>query len=332
MMKKFISRSVLFILPFVLMAYVTDIFISKNLKKISSYKEGEFSVWNDLYEGKIKAEIVIYGSSRAWLHIDPSMMEDSLHITTYNLGINSHNFWMENFRHKLLLKYNSKPRLIIHSLGFSTMEKRADLFNADQFLPYMLFNKEMEATIIGYKGYTKADFYIPLLRYYGKRDALLRVFQYCINPSNNPVKRIKGYEGVEDLSWHNDLDKVKKKMKYNEVKIDTTTISLFEKYIIDCKKQNIRVLLLNTPEFIDGQLFTKNLKDVIKIYKDISTKYDVPFYDFSNDSMSYQKKYFFNAEHLNKLGAETFTKKLIDTLKRSALLDGIKTTLSFQGH
>ena len=214
----------------------------------------------------------------------------------------------------------------------STMEKRADLFNADQFLPYMLFNKEMEATIIGYKGYTKADFYIPLLRYYGKRDALLRVFQYCINPSNNPVKRIKGYEGVEDLSWHNDLDKVKKKMKYNEVKIDTTTISLFEKYIIDCKKQNIRVLLLNTPEFIDGQLFTKNLKDVIQIYKNISTKYDVPFYDFSNDSMSYQKKYFFNAEHLNKLGAETFTKKLIDTLKRSALLDGIKTTLSFQGH
>jgi len=323
-MKRFIFRCILFILPIVLLAYTTDIFLSKNLKKINGYKEGEFSVWNDLYNGKINADIVIYGSSRAWLHIDPTMMEDSLHISTYNLGINSHNFWLENFRHTLLLQYNTKPRLIIHSLGMATVEKRKDLYNSDQFLPYMLFNKEMEQTIISYQGYIPADFDVPLLRYYGKRDAIFSAVKYALHPSNNPVKRIKGYEGVDDLSWHNDLEKAKKKMPYYLVKIDSATVNLFEKYLMDCKAQNIKVLLLFSPEFIDGQRFTKNRQDVIDIYKTLSAKYNVPFYDYSNDSMSYQRKYFFNAEHLNKLGATLFTKRLIDTLKKTDLLDGIK--------
>jgi hypothetical protein len=322
-MKRFVLRFGLFILPMVLLAYGSDLFISKRLKQIKSYKEGEFSVWNDLYDGKIDAQIAIYGSSRAWLHIDPAIVEDSLHIPTYNLGINSHNFWLEYFRHTLLLKYNKKPRLIIHTLGMATVEKRVDLFNADQFLPYMLFNKEMENAIISYKGYTPADFVIPMLRYFGKRDALFSVMKYCLNPSNNPVKRIKGYEAVTDLSWHNDLDKVKKKMKYYEVKVDTPTLALMERYLQECKANGIKVLLLYSPEYIEGQRFTHNRQDVIDFYKKISAKYDVPYFDFSNDSMSYQQKYFFNAEHLNKLGADLFTRKLIDTLKKSTLLQGL---------
>ncbi len=322
-MKRFIFRLTLFILPVFVVAYGADIILSKNLKKIKNYKEGEFTVWNDLYDGKINADIVIYGSSRAWLHINSTMMEDSLKINTYNLGINSHNFWLEYFRHSLLLKYNKKPKLIIHALDMATLDKRVDLFNPDQFLPYMLFNKEMKSVINGYKGYTNADFIIPLLRYYGKKDAILGVIKYCLHPNKNPVKRIKGYEGASDLSWHNDLDKAKKQMNFYQPKLDTATIRLFEKHLADCKQQGIKILLLYTPEFIDGQMFTKNREEVIAIFRNFGFKYNVPFMDYSNDTMSYQKKYFFNAEHLNKLGAEIFTKKLIDTLRQTELLNGI---------
>jgi len=188
----------------------------------------------------------------------------------------------------------------------------------------MLFNKEMEQTIISYQGYTAADFDVPLLRYYGKKDAIFSAIKYSINPSNNPVKRIKGYEGVEDLSWHNDLDKAKKKMPYYEVKIDTATVALFEKYLADCKAKGIKILLLFSPEYIEGQRFTKNRNDVINIYKTLSAKYNIPFFDYSSDSMSYERKYFFNAEHLNKLGATVFTERLIDTLRKTNLLEEIK--------
>jgi hypothetical protein len=326
-MKRFITRCLLFCVPFVVLAYGADRFVSGKLKEIRAYKEGEFSVWNDLYAGNIKAPVVVYGSSRAWMQIDPGLIEDSLQVPAYNLGINSHNFRLENFRHQLLLKYCEKPRLIIHSLGTTTLEKRADLFNADQFLPYMLFNPDMKAVIEDYKGYTPRDFYIPMLRYFGKRDALTAVLKYVINPGHNPGKRTRGFESVKDLTWHNDLEKVKKKMSSYEVKIDPVTVTAFKNYITDCKKQGIKLVLVYSPEYFEGQLFTKNRDSIMSLFKTISTTFGVPYYDYSNDSMSYRQQYFFNAEHLNKLGADLFTKKLIDTLKRSGLLEDISKRL-----
>jgi len=56
------------------------------------------------------------------------------------------------------------------------------------------------------------------------------------------------------------------------------------------------------------------------IYKKFSNEYQIPFYDFSNDSISYHKKYFYNASHLNNIGSQLFTKELIDTLKYSVVL------------
>ena len=108
-MKKFIKYLLFFIAPFILFSYCIDVFISTNLKKAKKGAYGEYSTWNDVFEGKINSDIVIYGSSRAWKHISPKIINDRLHISTYNLGIDGHTFWLENFRHRMLLKNNTKP-------------------------------------------------------------------------------------------------------------------------------------------------------------------------------------------------------------------------------
>ena len=51
------------------------------------------------------------------------------------------------------------------------------------------------------------------------------------------------------------------------------------------------------------------------MYRDISTKYSIEFYDYSNDSLCFDKKYFYNASHLNNTGAEIFSKTLARDLK-----------------
>ena len=60
-----------FVIPVIAVSYFADLVISKELKKSNSYTFGEYSIWNDIYDGKINADIVIYGSSRAWVHFDP---------------------------------------------------------------------------------------------------------------------------------------------------------------------------------------------------------------------------------------------------------------------
>jgi hypothetical protein len=317
-MKKFIIQLLIYLIPITLLSYGADKFLSNNLKKSNNFADGEFSTWNDIYEGKINSDIVIYGSSNAWVQIDPGLIHDSLDATAYNLGINGHNFRLQYFRHSLLLKYNRKPKLIILSLNIFSFEKENDLYNPDQFLPYMLNNKEMENTIIGFNGYKSFDFKIPLIRYYGKKEAIIHTFYLLIKPSKNVVKRIKGYQ-ARDMQWNDDLLKAEIKLGSYEVKLDSSLIPLFEIFCNECKQTNIETILVYPPEYIEGQLFIKNRDKIMSIFYNLSKKHDIPFYDFSGDSISFQKKYFYNSGHLNKVGAELFTDKLIHVLKKSSL-------------
>ncbi len=78
---------------------------------------------------------------------------------------------------------------------------------------------------------------------------------------------------------------------------------------------NIKLIFVYTPEYIEGQKFVSNREQIMGLYKKFSQQHHIPFYDFSNDSISYKKKYFYKKSHLNRVGSQLFTKKLIDTLK-----------------
>jgi hypothetical protein len=313
-MKKFINQFIIFCVPALLAAYAFDVFVSTHLKESNSFAKKEYPVWNAIRDSKVNADIVIYGSSRAWVHIDPTMISDSLTVSCYNLGINGHNFWLQYLRHQLLLEKNTKPKLIIHSLDAFTLQKNEDLYNAEQFLPYMLWNTQIKEATISYNGFPLVDYEIPLIRYYGRQKAINTAFELYTNPQKNIVQRIKGYQG-QNRQWNSDFEKAKSKMKGYNVKIDPPSLLLFENYLKECKSKNIQIILVYTPEYIEGQQFVKNRDSIITLYHKFSKKYKIPFYDYSNDTMSYQKKYFYNSLHLNKNGAELFTHKLIDTLK-----------------
>ncbi|POY39995.1 hypothetical protein C3L50_09210 [Flavobacterium alvei] len=312
-MKKFIKQILLFLLPIVLISFYADNYISTNLKKSNSFAVKEYSTWNAIIDGQINSKIVIYGSSRAWVHINPKMIGDALNVSTYNLGIDGHNFWLQYLRHSLLLENNTNPQIIIFSLDVFTLQKVKDLYNSDQFLPYMLWNDKIRNATISYNGFKSIDYEIPLIRYFGRQNAIQTAF--LVKKTNNEVERIKGYQG-QDRQWNLDFDKAKKTMKNYERELDSSSIVLFEHFLNECKSKKIKLLFVYSPEYIEGQKFVKNRGVIISLYEKYSKKYDIPFYNYSNDPLSYQKKYFYNASHLNKTGAELFTKKLIDSLKK----------------
>ncbi len=257
------------------------------------------------------------------------MISDRLHTSTYNLGLDGHNFWLQYLRHSLLLKYNTKPKLIIYSLDAFTLQKREDLYNSDQFLPYMFLDDDIKEATASYTGYKPIDYELPLIRYYGKRGAIMHAMQEFIAPKNNPVMRIKGYHG-QDSSWTADFENAKKKMESYEVKLDTASIRLFERFINECKTQNIQIAFVYTPEYIEGQNFIKNRDKVMGLYTDISKKYGIPFYDYSADTISMQKKYFYNAEHLNKTGADLFTSRFIEKLINTTAFKSVAFSVSLR--
>jgi hypothetical protein len=319
-MKNFISTLFLFLFPILIASYLADSFISNQLKKSNLFGGYQMPMMNELTEGKIKSDILIYGSSRAAVHIDPKMIDNSTGLSTWNLGADGNNFLLQYYRHSQILKYNHKPKLIIHSLDIFAFNSYIKLFNSEQFIPFMLFNKDLFDINRKYEFFKIYDFLIPLIRYRGNQSAINHSIDIYFNPQNNFIQRINGYK-AEDKFWNNDFDNAKLKISKYKIDLNQELISLFETYIQECKNNKIKIIFVYSPEYIEGQKFILNRKDVFSLYTALSRKYSIPFYDFSNDSICLDKRYFYNSIHLNKTGANLFTNMLIDTLKKNNYFD-----------
>jgi len=309
-MKKFVKRISIFIILFIVMLYPLDIIVSHILKNTSGCF-GEYEVWNDIYKGDINCDLAIYGSSRAWINIDPEIIRDSLGLPAYNFGVDGHDFWLQYFRHAEYFQTNTNPKIILHSVDVFTFRKRADLYNMNQFLPYMLWNKSIFNYTSSYQGFSRVDFIIPMFRYVKKASG------FDIMTRNKLISkplRNKGFHGMQ-LEWNSDLDAARKTNEYYEAKIDTASIKLYKKFLDECASKHIDVILVYTPEYIEGQKYVSNREEVLNIYKKIAKDYDLVFLDYSNNEMSYDKRYFYNSEHLNATGADVFTRILSHDIK-----------------
>ncbi|WCO02542.1 hypothetical protein [Psychroserpens ponticola] len=312
-MKKFILKILTFVVPILVLAYGIDAYLSNNLRKSRVFAHLEYPIWNDILESNLNADILIHGSSRAWVHIAPKILEDTLHLSSYNLGVDGHTFNMQQLRHELALKYNEKPKMIIHSVDATTLQK-GNFYNAEQILPFMLWDEDFEKYTSNYTSYSYLDYKLPILRYYGETDAISTAFKMSFKSSTNNEQRIKGYQGQERI-WNQDFDNAKKIMKHYEVVIDEDLKQRFNEYLKACKASDIEVVLVYTPVYIEGQEFIKNIDEIKKTYTNFAETYNFKFFDFTNDDICFDKSYFYNARHLNKNGSELFTKKLASKIK-----------------
>lgn len=315
-MKKFLSKISFFIFLIIALSILLDLIIS-NLLKQSNQPPGEFEVMNDIYSGKAKCDIAIYGSSRALHHLNPEILEDSLNLATYNFGMEGHNFWLQYMRHLEFLKSNPKPKIIILSADWWNLQKRKDLYEQNQFLPYMLWNKTIKNYTESYLGYSSLDYFIPVIRYYGRRSALAASISVLLNKDGKMKYRHKGFKGMNN-KW-GDFKNPNEIVESYEAVIDTASVRLFEQFILECKKSNIKLILTYTPEYIEGQELVSNRNEIINMYKDFAKKYNLLFLDYSGSELSYNKNLFYNSGHLNSKGADVFTRILAHDIKKSEL-------------
>lgn len=311
-MKKFIHHLSIFILPLLLLAYPADILLSSLLKQ-SNYYRGEFEIMNDIYNGEAKTEVAIYGSSRAWVQFNPQILADTLEMSAYNFGIDGHNFWLQYWRHLELVKFCGEPKLIIMAVDVFSLQRRHDLYNSEQFLPYMLWDDRINNFTSSYIGFSWIDYFIPFIRY-NNLDALKSCYSVLLNNDGKKRFRINGFKGM-DLKWNADLERARGMMEAYEAKLHQPSVELFENFINECKYLNINLILVYAPTYIDGHRFIKNRDELIKVYEDLSIKYDLLFLNYSEHEISYTQDLFYNSTHLNSEGANIFTGVLARDIK-----------------
>ncbi len=60
------------------------------------------------------------------------------------------------------------------------------------------------------------------------------------------------------------------------------------------------------------------------MYLNLASKYNVPILDYTHDSICYDTAYFYNAQHLNRKGAEKFSLQLAHDLKAIGVMNVLR--------
>ena len=306
-LKSFILLSSLFILTMFF-----DPYLDNKLRKTNysiNYKE-----WDDIIDSKINADLLIQGSSRAWVHISPRYLDSSLKLNSYNLGLDGYQFHMQYSRFLLYLKYNKKPKYILQIADYVTLWKTKDLYMYEQFIPFL--NEEIiDKAVLEYRGLNKMDIYVPAYRYIHNNSVYFNGLLTYLDDSQSNGK-YKGFQAQNKLWTSNFRDYKKVNPNGDKYDVDTMTLRLFDTFIKSCIKENIKLILVNPPTYFESTKLITNRKLIDSIYHYYTQKYNLPFLDYSNDPICMDTTNFYNAGHLNATGVLKFNAILAKDLSK----------------
>ena len=311
-MRIFISRLLLFCLLPLPLLFVAARLTDSGLKRSHSFL---FAEWNDIYSGSINADAIILGSSRAWVQFSPRILDTALGINSYNLGMDGASFEVQYERLKIYLKHNKKPECIIQETSVNTtFSKAEELPHYQQFLPYLDDSDIWNMIRHHYPSVGYLDRYFPLYKYNNELQLIAESIS-CYRGHIPKGTKYKGYEGM-NKNWDGSFYLFKRDHPLGlTVIVDTPTVKLFKEYLVFCKANGIKVILVDPPTFIQSKNYIRNYNEILTMITTIAKENNVPLINYDNDSINYHKSNFYNSQHLNRTGAEQFTKKLAIEIK-----------------
>ena len=322
-MKQFIYRLFYFVSIPLALALLCDIWLSNTLKKSKEFP-CENEVWNDIYDSNIDADILVLGSSRAWVHIDPKVIKDSLGKTCYNLGEDGSNIFLQYLRLKEFCAYNPLPETVVWSVDMFSFKNSDNGYPTFRYYPYMLFNLDLYHSITeeGKIGTNATKFFVPFLRYFNSM-SIMSVFskrnnryvekfgkKFQLNSEGN--FRENGYRGL-DLVWDESFGHAKDVDRYS-IEVDYDLFILTEFILDELLRNNVEVFLVYTPEYIDGQSVIENSDTIMSLFNQLADEKGICFLNYRSDDICYERDLFYNNQHLNLNGATLFTRDLVSDL------------------
>ena len=249
-------------------------------------------------------DVVIFGSSRARHHYVPWIIEDSLGMTCFNMGLDGNGIVLMYGRYQMLLeRYN--PKLIIYDVSSFDFTNKYD-------------NSR----------------YLDLLKEYYDKDCIKNEFAELVDWKESRKLSSKMFQAnskiitmLGDNVLFRDVNKgyiplygvVTDSTKYDYKVVDSTSwgvdsvkLSLFERFVCDIKDRDIPLVMFVSP------VYAKSARVDYAEAEKICAKYDVPFYylmemeGIADDCTMFQDR-----THMNNTGAETYTIEIIPLLREA---------------
>lgn len=299
----------------VLVAFILQTVINSGLRRI---KTSEFGAENMAMMGKVNAEIVINGSSRASAHYDPRIIQRITGMSAYNLGRNGSQIDMQLAILKAYLKHNTKPAVVMQNLDLFTFvsTREGEVYQPALYMPYLSEDDIYQALLKINPDAWKWK-YIPL---YGYTAVDMR-FTWIMGLRGfwgwNPREEFYSGFNPRDAVWTGDFERFKAQ-KHDGVKfeVEPAGIKALEDVIQLCNSKGIPIILVYSPEYYEMQELEINRPEILAKFREVSKRFGVPFWDYSDSELSRRRDFFQNSQHLNARGAAAFSE---DFAKRLAI-------------
>ena len=306
-MDLFLRKILLFILLLTPIAFGVDYMISKGLRNTNIRK---YSTWNDIYNKKLNSDLLVIGSSRAWSGYSTYILDSVLNLNSYNIGIDGHTLDFQILRYNKYLQFNKKPKIILLNIDFfSTFGEVSDYrYEREQFFPYQYLDYSLISQVSEVKNISFLERTIPLIRYFGYKSEIEKgISSFFGKKGFSDEGLYKGYRG-NDYKWQYEKDTLK------SINANLSNSDALENFIIETKKNDIKLIFVKAPFYFPVYNIVTNLDESNNLFESIAFKHDIIILDYYNSIISKDKNYFYNYTHLNKKGAEEFSKLLANDL------------------
>jgi hypothetical protein len=301
-------------------------------------KTSSYGAWNQLMQGRINADIIISGSSRATYHYDPRKIEQSTGLSAFNIGRVGTQTDVQLAVLKAYLEHNRKPKLVVHNLDAFSFVMSREIYDPTLYVPY-LGDSEIYDALLKIDPNIKKSRYLPL---YG----------YVVEDMNFTwVQGLKALVGISpkqnyflgfcprDKVWSDDFHHFKTANPSGvKFTIEPAGVEALRQLIELCQKNGIQLVLVYSPEYRGMQEMTNNRQDIFAEFHNLANQYHVQLWDYSGWKNDGDEDLFYNSQHLNAKGAALFSddvaarlKSYMATQSQSASVVQMSGTTTFRG-
>jgi hypothetical protein len=293
-------------LVFLVILFLLDFVIGNILGNLYS-KQKPGDIYRATYSlDSTKADILIFGSSRANHHYIPPIFKKRMNLSCYNTGRDGQSiFYNYAILKSVLKRYSPKMVIIDFSPGEFEIERQSyDRLSA--LTPYYKSHSEIRDII---KLRSPFEKYKLLSKIYPYNSLIFTVLMGAAksHEKRKHVKEQNGYIPLTDSCYTQLV--IDSAARTDD--LDSNKINAFKSFIRDCKNANVKTFVVLSP------LFIKYLHEDPSTYlaMEVAKKYNVPVFSFINDPFFYNDLLFAgDGTHLNDSGAKIFTNLVIDLI------------------
>ncbi len=248
-----------------------------------------------------RADVLVFGSSRARRHYDTRILRDSLGMSCFNCGYNSMGIGFFKFRLKQILDRYT-PKLIIYDITpmYDLMVSDARKVNNLRMKPYF-FDDTAYAMV-------RRNDFKEWIKYHS---ATYRYHDAIKDYKADSRSKETFYDGYAPL---NGTQKIEVK-RHAGMTPDPAKARLLEELMSVCLQRGVKLVFVLSPYYCN------DMADPADDLRKLSARYGVPVIDhFCDSRFISDSTLYWDAAHMNSEGAARFTRCIISEIKASVRL------------